>query len=36
MRSSTIKDKLNALDLVEDVDYSLPNDVRRSGKVRAE
>ena len=35
-RSNDVNKKLNALELVEDIDYSLPNDVRRSGKVRAE
>ena len=35
-RSSNMKQKLDALELVENIDYSLPNDVRRSGKVRAE
>jgi len=35
-RSSTIKEKLDNLALVENIDYSLPNDVRRSGKARAE
>jgi len=35
-QSSDVRVKLNALELVEDIDYSLPNDVRRSGKVRAE
>ena len=35
-RSSNMKQKLDALELVEDEDYSLPNDVRRSGTAHAE
>ena len=36
IKSSHVKVKLDALELVENEDYSLPNDVRRSGKVHAE
>ena len=30
--SARVKDRLNALELVEDIDYSLPNDVRAVGR----
>jgi len=35
-RSSAVKTKLDALELIENEDYSLPNDVRRSGTAHVE